>query len=396
MNATNGRPRKKFCMKNRNGIFYVKLLDWPDYRTTGSKKKTEAENLALEWLRQGIEFRTEVASERMRFGAFVDGFYDSNSPYVTERRAKGFEIGDVHLYNQSCNLKMHILPRFKDMQLDSITRSEINSWLISLNLSNGTKNHLLSSLNAIFGFAVELDLIKSSPSEPISRFKANPKERKILELEEFHNLIPLHDLRYFQTIWDTWHWACYFSVLATTGVREGEVKALRWKDLVEIDGRIYIPVDKAVSTFDQIGDTKTKGKGWATIIPQVAELLRLHKESTPFPTGDDDLIFTSTSGTPVKNRTALAAFRRGLRKAGIELGGRNVVLHSLRHGFVTYMDESGVPREVTMTSTNHTSDKMMDNYSHTNNRMKLKVLNGYADVITGVFVKPPEKVEEAG
>jgi integrase len=125
-------------------------------------------------------------------------------------------------------------------------------------------------------------------------------------------------------------------VFNDTGSRPGEVRALRWRD---IDfSRRFIPVKKAIETGtkDREKETKTGASKAAFLTKRTAQELAVWLAGTAHG-GDDDYVFTLDGAVPVTNSETLAAFRRGVRAAGLRRP--ELTTYWLRHSFGTYMME---------------------------------------------------------
>lgn len=121
-------------------------------------------------------------------------------------------------------LRSRLLPTFGERPIDSITPADIEHWRHSLEgLSNRSKNELLIQLHGIFRRAQQVYGLESNP----------------LALVEKHPLRPSGDIEVFspEEVWSLVRAAAsetdaaIFLTAAFTGLRLGELLALRWRDV---------------------------------------------------------------------------------------------------------------------------------------------------------------------
>ena len=143
------------------------------------------------------------------------------------------------------------------------------------------------------------------------------------------------------------HWRLVIPFMVDTGLRIGEVSAVRVRDLDLKRGILRVQkaavyVSKKVSGRDsgRIDDrTKTEAavRVVPTITPEVAERLAAHIEERGL--GPDDLLFTSPRGGPLHpGNWRTRVFNPAVERAG--LAHKHPTPHSLRHSAVTiWIDE---------------------------------------------------------
>ena len=78
------------------------------------------------------------------------------------------------------HLTNHILPQFKDREVNSIASAEIDDWLPSLNAANATKNHIMDTFRIILDEAKRAGLVKENAARQIKLFARKQKDRDIL------------------------------------------------------------------------------------------------------------------------------------------------------------------------------------------------------------------------
>ncbi len=124
---------------------------------------------------------------------------------------------------------------------------------------------------------------------------------------------------------------------AMTGLRQGELIALRWKDVDWKAGLIRV---RRNYTRGRFGTPKTKRSSRAVPMPgRVATELKLHLKRSNY-TGADDLVFCHPeTGSPFDSSKMRKRFKVAIEAAGV----RSIRFHDLRHTFGTKMAAAGAP-----------------------------------------------------
>jgi len=160
-------------------------------------------------------------------------------------------------------------------------------------------------------------------------------------------------------------------VLATTGMRRGEVLGLRWSDL-DLDARQLSVVQTltAVNGHAVIGPTKTsRSRRTVYLDPQTTSTLREHRKSQreerlvagPAWDATTDLVFRDEIGRP----THPDWFSREFARVAVASGAPPIRLHDLRHTFATLALKAGVHPKVVSERLGHaTVGITLDLYSH--------------------------------
>ena len=159
-------------------------------------------------------------------------------------------------------------------------------------------------------------------------------------------------------------------VAATTGLRRGEVLALRWRD-VDLERGSLSVVHSLEQTKEglRFKPPKTKKSRRAVTLPPIAvEALQQHKAEQArvrlkLGLGRDDngLVCSRYDGAPRSPRAFSKEFDRFIRKLEIT----RVTFHELRHSHATQLLEAGIHPKVVQERLGHsTIATTMDLYSH--------------------------------
>ena len=127
---------------------------------------------------------------------------------------------------------------------------------------------------------------------------------------------------------------------AMTGMRQGELFALRWRDVDWSARRIRVRRNYVRGEF---GTPKSKRSARSVpLASRIATELELLFRDSQFK-HDDDLVFAHPeTGNPIDRSKLLKRFKAALRRADV----RAVRFHDLRHTFGTRMAAQGMPMRV--------------------------------------------------
>ena len=141
-------------------------------------------------------------------------------------------------------------------------------------LSAKTLRHLYGTLNLIFGYAEQQEMIAHNPMRKVSAPKKEKKPVDALTTEQAAKL--------FKLLPDcTLDFHCILQLLITTGIRRGECMGLKWGDIDELESTIRIERSIActpesgvvISTPKTVNSIRT-----IPVIPSTLTLLQQYKE----------------------------------------------------------------------------------------------------------------------
>jgi integrase len=219
-----------------------------------------------------------------------------------------------------------LLPDFGELRLDQITPERIEAWRARLGadrerpLSNRTRNKSLTILGGILERARKVHRLPSNPARDIEKL------RERYDATGFDFYSPEEVAALVRAAASEQDGAIYLTA-AFTGLRRGELIALRWRDVDFERSAIRV----AASFANRKLTAPKSGHGRAVpMVPQVAEVLaKLGQREHA--TGDDDLVFPGDFGTYLDG----SALRRRFVVAQQRAGLRPIRFHDLRHTFGT-------------------------------------------------------------
>lgn len=148
-----------------------------------------------------------------------------------------------------------------------------------------------------------------------------------------------------------------YRTAAMTGLREGELVALRWMDVDWPARRVRVRRNFVLGEFDT-----PKSVLGSRAVPMGAKLGQELAAFQPRDASDTDLVFVDpTTGGPLNNAAILRRMRKALKGAGLS---KSHVFHDLRHTFGTRAAARGVPMRTLQEWMGHLDSKTTQLYAH--------------------------------
>jgi integrase len=245
--------------------------------------------------------------------------------YIEHERARA--PSTVRDYRNTVNAS--ILEHFgKDKPLTSIERDDIDEFRLALleRVSRRTAQKTLVLLYGMLKYAKRRRWIIDNPAEDAERVTVKRRT-------EFAVLSPLevHDVARCAASEEE---AAVITVAAFTGLRQGELRSLRFRDVDFINRLVH--VRRSVSAGEE--DTPKSGKARSVpLVDQAAKALAGLSQRPHF-TGADDFVFGTVRGTMQDEKTMRDGLYDAMKKGRISRDrgtGKPFVFHDLRHTFGT-------------------------------------------------------------
>ncbi len=320
----------------QRGLGFVHSKRHPDGLT-----RAEAE-AALGKLREQVAIeRTEErqaeakrsAEERRRTLAQV------GEAMIVAKRAAGRKPSTIEAY--SYWLRIHIVDFFGPMPVGEITREDVRGFAAALerkDLAPKSRANALGTLHSLIEFAIDEGwMVGENPVKRVEKpaLAETDPDVRFLETEEVEALlgaVPDDPLGRVERV--------MYLTAAMTGMRQGELFALRWRDVDWSARRIRVRRNYVRGEF---GTPKSKRSARSVpLASRIATELELLFQDSRYKR-DDDLVFAHPStGTPIDRSKLLKRFKAALRSADV----RAVRFHDLRHTFGTRMAAQGMPMRV--------------------------------------------------
>jgi integrase len=234
-------------------------------------------------------------------------------------------------------LRRHLAPFFGAQAIERITAEQVAAYMAakaSEGLATKTVSNHLNFAHGLFGFAVKREWMAANPVAAVDRPRAEGADPDIRyldrgEVEALLRAVPADSL-------GPTDYALYLTA-TMTGLRQGELVALRWQDVDWAAGVVRV---RRNYTRGRFGTPKTRRSSRAVpMADRVAAELDLLFQRSKYQ-ADADLVFGHPdTGRPYDASKLRKRFKGALRTAGL----RPIRFHDLRHTFGTGMAAAGAP-----------------------------------------------------
>lgn len=331
---------------------------------------------AVAWAFAYLQNGGVVTKERVTFAGYADGFFGFGGAYIKEKRMRGHSVSDAQLKNQQGYIKHFLTPFFGSIRLTKIDAKMIAGFQRRLldgdyptaegrepkPLHGGTVNHVSTALGIVLRHAERDGLIQSCPT--IERVAQRSAERGVLSPTEVKKLFALE--------WNDYRYKVANMLAATTGLRRGEILALRRCDIRKDHLRITGSWDDG---FQRRKGTKTERPRNVPITPEILDHLIDMMRMSPFRGPETYVFYSERVDRPMPAKGAQMALYEALKAIKIDeekRKARGLTFHSWRHYFNSWLINAGVPIEKVQSITGHSTRAMSEHYYHADD---------YADVI---------------
>lgn len=254
-----------------------------------------------------------------------------------EVRKRGWKIREQYILNR-------LLGKFGSRRLIDIRPVDIASYIQELadqKRKPATLNRHLQVIKHMASRAVGLGYLKKNPASEIPLYKVHNWRQRILSLEEERNLLlecqnfsahGMHQARHLHT---------FVCIALHTGMRAGEIMALRWTD-----------VDFSQRTV-RVFASKTQTERVIPVNDRLATILRTTKKRA-----NGAYVIADEFGNPMHS------VRRAFQSARERAGLLDVRIHDLRHTFASRLIDRGVPDRIVQKLLGHSTPGMTVRYTH--------------------------------
>ena len=262
-------------------------------------------------------------------------------------------------------VQSYILPQIGKIKLRELRLDRVEAHYIGLQ-ENGLSSRSVRFVHAVLhkslNAAIRRGYIGYNAAQGVILPRSELKEMAFLDADEV--------LQFLIAIEESPHKAFYILAIKT-GMRKGELLALKWSDLNWQSGTIH--VQRQVQRIKGQGlvfcPPKTRagrrtlqfGEKTLETLRKQFERCKLLKSAAGDNWKDHNLIFPSTVGTPLGGSSISKNFKAQLEKAGV----KNIRFHDLRHTAASLMLNNGVPVIVVSKILGHSkTSTTLDIYGH--------------------------------
>jgi integrase len=243
----------------------------------------------------------------------------------------------------------------------------------------------LGVLHSALSKALKWGMIDRNPASGVVKPRRRRKEMRTLSAEQARRLL--------NAAQGTRH-AVLLQLAVTTGLRQGEILALRWSDIDFESGCLMVQrqLQRVSGRGLVFSEPKTAaGRRKVVLGPAMMAALKGQQELVRDRScrrgrwQENDLVFPSTMGTPQDPRNVLAAFKGILVQAGLP----DIRFHDLRHTAASLMLQQGIHPKVVQERLGHSKINItLDIYSHVLPSLQNEAAAKMDSLIGGASPKP--------
>ena len=256
-------------------------------------------------------------------------------------------------------LRVQLLPRIGDLRLNEVTYAVIEDLKVELArtpIANATRrddepakkirllkpktiNNCLTVLRRMLSIARKRGLIENVPE--VEWLRPPKPDFDFLTYEEAERLVKAAE----------GEWRTMILVALRTGLRIGELRALRWQDVDLVAGRLVVRLNVVNGI---VGTPKSGHAREIALGNEVRTALKGHRHLR------GPLVFCDLAGRVLTVGEPRYAMERICKRAGL----RQIGWHVLRHSFASHLAMRGAPLKAIQELLGHSTIQMTMRYAH--------------------------------
>lgn len=267
-------------------------------------------------------------------------------------------------------IRLHTVPLLGKVALTKLTAQQVQNLYanrLEVGCSSTSVKHLHTVLHKALEDALRLGLVQRNVVDLVKAPRMRRVEMRVLSLEQVKTLLAVAQGDRFEAL---------YTLAVTTGMRRGELLALRWHD-VDLSGgasgqaalQVRATLEKTKGGFIYSEPKSARSRRRIALTAAAAEALRIHRARQTEERllvgpewQDNDLVFCTHEGKPLIGSNVLNQnFHPLLKKAGLP----RIRFHDLRHTAATLLLLRGVHPKIVSELLGHSSVSLtLDVYSH--------------------------------
>jgi integrase len=288
--------------------------------------------------------------------------------WLTDTARYQVSEGTYSRYERTC--RNHLVPFFGRIKLRELSPAHVRAFearKIEEGLNPNTVGVMQGVLSTALNQAVDDSLIPSNPASRVKKaVKRDQAPMRSLSQEEASRLLGAAVGTRDEAL---------LTLALRSGMRQGELAALRWED-VDLTDKPSIVVWRSADTRTKtrVSTTKTGKERKVHIGLRTVEVLKAHRarqlEERMAATSwaDPGLVFPNTKGKIRRRDSVMRSLRRLLEEAGLPVGVR---FHDLRHTAGTLALQQGIPLHAVSKMLGHSDPAMtLRRYAHVLEEMR--------------------------
>jgi integrase len=220
------KNKKHHLEKRGEAWYFIAMVNGNRYREPLSTNLREAKRIRDEYLyelkhygylsKETRKQREQQLTEDMLFGEVAMKWVE-----LQEKRVKKGALKSSTLRDYKSSMNLHVLPRFGNTPISDITAGDVEDFALSLECGNTRTNNILVPMRSLFKMAKKREIVRNNIMEDVDNLTREDTDISPLSPSEvclFLDHTPSH-------------YKPFFTVLFFTGMRFGEIAALKWKNV---------------------------------------------------------------------------------------------------------------------------------------------------------------------
>ena len=370
----NGKPKRKFIYGKSQQEVSDKLLDLRSQKKAGMYADPGKLTLG-EWITTWLEDYMKNSLRQTTYESYYIQVHKHIVPGIGNIKLKDLDTSDLQRF-YNAKLERGRCDKVKNEKGEMVQRQG--------GLAPKSVRYIHGIINTSIEQAIKEHKLVVNPAKA-TKLPRNPKkEMKTLSVDDVTKFLT-HAKKYR-------YYTAYLLDLAT-GLRRGELLALRWKDIDLDNGTIninrHLVKIKGGVAFQE---PKTKlSKRIVEITDEAISVLKqlsTRQKSEILKAGEayikDDLVFCTTLGNHLQPRSFTRDFQGCLKQAGLE----RIRFHDVRHTYATMLLEAGVALNTVQEQLGHHSPTFTaEQYGHVTKKMKKDAAGVMGDILKDAINK---------
>jgi len=326
-------------IRERSPGHWAIVIDLHDARTGNRKRKWHS----FAGSKRGAQAECARLIAEMKDGAYVEHDRKSLNDFLDtwERDWAATNVSPKTSERYSELARVHVRPALGKKSMQTIRAEDLNKLYTDLHqkIAPRTVRHVHRLLHRVFGHAVKWGNIKRNVVSLVDAPKVPATEAAALQLVQIPKMFEALRGRALFPI----------AVVALgTGMRRGELCALRWQD-VDLDGarlQVERSLEQTKSGLRFKSPKSARGRRSISLPPAVVSELRTHwkaQQEQRLSLGlggspPDGLVFANFDGTVRPPKGLSEKFAKAMKGAGLP----HVTLHTMRHTHASQLITSGM------------------------------------------------------
>jgi integrase len=337
--------------------------------------------------RREVQEKLKIALREQQQGMLATGPQQTLKAYLEQWVEQVYRPTVKPLTYQQCRSAVyhHLIPALGSTPLQKLTAAQVQR-LCTQKLDAGLAPRTVAVIHAMLQRALENAVKWGLVSRNVAKLVTLPRVERYnaqtLTSEQAMKLLEVARSSRIETL---------LLMAITTGMRQGELLALRWSDIDFDQGIVFVrrTVARITGRGHVESEPKTKSSRRRIVLPAVTlQALKEHQqrqEQARSKLGDrwheQGLVFAGRYGRYLHTDSLAKTFHRLLAQAGLP----HMRFHDLRHSAATILLAAGVHPKMVQELLGHSTISMtMDIYSHVLPPMQQEVANK----MDGLFKQP--------